>query len=69
MVQLVSNASLTQAEFLLALVVAIINGISIAFDGWDAYRWLHGDRKFEWPAEHAITNAATPDDSVKPSAA
>lgn len=53
LVQLTSNPNLSAAEFTLAAVVAIVNAISIAFDLWDAYRWLKGDRGFEWPGELA----------------
>ena len=33
------------AEFGYAVLLAVINGISLVFDGYDSYRWLRGERE------------------------
>lgn len=35
---------LQQGEWAYATALAIINAISLTFDGWDSWRWLRGER-------------------------
>ena len=38
------SAPLEQAEFVLALMLLVINGISLAFDALDSLKWWRGER-------------------------
>ena len=38
------SAPLEQAEFVLALMLLVVNGISLAFDALDSLKWWRGER-------------------------
>jgi hypothetical protein len=43
--EMVGSGPVAEAEWVLGIILFVVNGISLVFDGIDSWRWLRGERE------------------------